>query len=67
MTKEDIEAFYSLGHPDLNSGISPQTSKANKALMEERYSKQAAIEVNELWNPLNVNASVNEMWYDGHH
>ena len=45
VTKEDTEVFHSPGHPDLDSARSPQTSKANKALMEKRRSKQAASEV----------------------
>ena len=45
VTKEDTEVFHSPGHPDLDSARSPQTSEANKALMEKRRSKQATSEV----------------------
>ena len=45
VTKEDTEVFRSPGHPGLDSARSPQTSKANKALMEKRRSKQATSEV----------------------
>ena len=45
VTKEDTEVFHSPGHPELDSTRSPQTSKANKTLMETRRSKQAASEV----------------------
>ena len=36
VTKEDTEIFHGPGHPDLDLARSPQTSKANKALMEKR-------------------------------
>ena len=45
VTKWDTEVFHSSDHPDLDSARSPQISKANKALMEKRGSKQAAFEV----------------------
>ena len=45
VTKEHTEVFRSPGYPDLDSGRSPQTSKAHKVLMEKRCSKQAAFEV----------------------
>ena len=45
MRKEDTEVFHSPGHPDLDSARSPQTTKANKVLMQKRCSKQAAFEV----------------------
>ena len=45
VTKEDTQVFHSSAHPDLDSARSPQTSKANKALMEKRRSKLDASEV----------------------
>ena len=50
VTKEDTEVFHRPGHSDLDSARSPQTSKANKALMEKRRSKQAVFEVQQTSN-----------------
>ena len=44
VTKEDTKVFYSPVHPDPDLVKSPQTSKANKALIEKCCSKQAAFE-----------------------
>ena len=48
VTKEDTEVFHSLGHPDLDSKRSPQTSKANKVLMEKRRSNKLHLKYNTL-------------------
>ena len=48
VTKEDTEVFHSPGHPDLDLARSPQTSKANKALIENVVQNKLHLKYNKL-------------------